>query len=90
MEPLDHVKKLIDQKLITEAQWNLYFLATEYLDNPEGGGRSLTMRFRELQVQVARVSFDSEFPGILVIQSPQGRKSYWAWTELFAVILPND
>lgn len=90
MQPLDHVQKLIDQKSISEAQWNLYFLATEYLDNPEGGGRSLMLRFRDLQVLVARVGFDVDLPGVLVIESPRGKKSYWAWSELFAVTLPED
>ena len=90
MEPLDHAQKLIDEKVITEAQWNLYFLATEYLDNPEGGGRFVNMRFRDLYAVAARVGFDVELPGVLVIQSPKGRKSYWAWSELFAVILEDE
>lgn len=89
MEPLDHVKTLIDQRQITEAQWNLFFLATSYLDGFEEGSGSLSMRFRDLQVSAARVAFDVDLPGVLVIQGPQGRKSYWAWAELFAVILPD-
>jgi hypothetical protein len=86
MQPLDSVQSLIDKGQITEPQWNLYVLASEHLDNPEGGNRSVTLRIGDQEVIARRVGFDVELPGVLVVEGGNRRKSYWAWSELFGVI----
>lgn len=88
MEPLEAAQKLIDQKLITEAQWNLYFLADQFLGVDERERRPLTLRFGDQSVSAKRVAFDVELPGILVVEGMNKQKSYWAWSELIGVILP--
>lgn len=89
MQPLDAAQRLIDQKLITEAQWNLYFLADQFLDVSEREPQPLTLRFGDQSVSAKRVAFDVELPGILVIEGMKKQKSYWAWSELVGVILPT-
>lgn len=88
MEPLDHVKVLIERGEISEGQWNLFHRATEYLD--EHPGASVILRFRDYVIQAFKADFDTDMPGVLIVRGPGEIKAYLAWSDLCGVIIQDE
>ncbi|QDH35865.1 hypothetical protein [Porphyrobacter sp. YT40] len=85
MQPLDHVKLLIDRGEITEAQWGMFYLADEYLRDGSAPAGSVRMHFRGFDVTATKLGLDVGFPGIIFIEGLGKSKVYAAWAQLLSV-----
>lgn len=89
-KPYEHVQPLIDEKVITEAQWYLFALADEYLQREDRVSSSVMLKFRGLHVQAYSIGLDSHLPGVLLIRSAGGSMVYAPWSDLVLVTVQEE
>jgi hypothetical protein len=89
MEPTDFAATLIQLKIITDVQWNLYYLASRCLEADEESAFTVSMRFKTFEIQTYHVAYDVDMPGILRIEGPGEAITYAPWSDLVSVRIPN-
>lgn len=84
MEPPEHVKLLIEDGTITEAQWLLYRLAEDALAAPEPLV-GVTLYAGSNRFGASKLGLDLTVPGIIFASRPDGDTTYIDWSTLSAV-----
>lgn len=74
-------RKLVDEKVITEAQLHLFHIAEE---NSQGNDKVWIVHGGE-DSEIRSIATDTRYPGVLICELVSGRKIAVEWAQLRAV-----
>jgi hypothetical protein len=90
MKPTDFAQTLIELKMITDLQWNLYHLASRYLEAERVHAFTVLLRFKSFEIQAHSVAYDVDMPGLLRIEGTGEAITYADWSDLVSVKIPKN